>query len=97
MKVIFEELGVWSLLHLATSPDLNLIEHFWFKIKEFIHKRHPELTTMRGNKDTHKDALKQTTQKTFNEIMNDNEWELPAILLAFMPKCLAAVKLVQGK
>ena len=52
---------------------------------------------MRGNKDTHKDALKQAIQETFNEITSDNEWELPTILLASMFKCLAAVKLVQGK
>ena len=44
-----------------------------------------------------KDALKQAIWKVFDEITSDNEWELPAILFVFMLKCLAAVKLVQGK
>ena len=96
-KAVLEELGVWSLPHPATSPDLNPIEHLWFRIKELVHKRHPELTTMRGSKDTRKDALKQAIREAFDEITSDNEWELPAILLVSMLKCLAAVKLVQGK
>ena len=78
-------------------PNLNLIEHLWFKIKKFMHKKHFELTTMQRSKDTRKNALKQTIRETFNEITSDNEWELPTILLASMFKCLAAVKLVQGK
>ena len=53
--------------------------------------------TMDGSKATRKDALKQAIQEAFDEITSDNEWELPAILHASMPKRLAAVKLVQSK
>ena len=52
---------------------------------------------MGGSKATRKDALKQVIQEAFDEITSDNEWELPVILHVFMPKCLAAVKLVQSK
>ena len=53
--------------------------------------------TMSGGKETRKDALKQAIREVFDEITNDNEWELPAILLASMPRRLNAVKLVQGR
>ena len=96
-KAVLEELGVWSLPHPPTSPDLNPIEHLWFRIKELVHKRHPELMTMRGGKDTRKYALKQAIREAFVEITADNEWDLPAILLASMPRRLAAVKLVNGR
>ena len=96
-KAVFEELGVWSLPHPSTNPDLNPIEHLWFKIKKLVHKRHPELMTMRGGKDTRKDALKQAIREAFIEITADNEWDLSAILLATMPRRLAAVKLVNDK
>ena len=52
---------------------------------------------MSGGKETRKDALKQAIREVFDEITNDNEWELPAILLASMPRRLNAVKLVQGR
>ena len=58
-KAVLEELSVWWLPHPAMSPDLNPIGHLWFKIKELVHKRHPELMTMRGSKDTRTDALKR--------------------------------------
>ena len=42
------ENGVWYLFYSAKSPDLNPIKHFWIKLKELLHKIHPELESMGG-------------------------------------------------
>ena len=51
------ENGVWYLPHPAKSSDLNPIEHFWLKLKELLHRLHPELKTMGGGVDARKDKL----------------------------------------
>ena len=39
---------MWYLLYSAKSPDLNPIKYFWLKLKELLHRLHPELKTMGG-------------------------------------------------
>ena len=91
------ENGVWYLPHPAKSPDLNPIEHFWLKLKELLHRWHPELKTMRGGVEKRKDALEKAIRQTINRINGWDQWDLPAKLVASMPRRLAAVRLVQGK
>ena len=89
--------GVWYLPHPAKSPDLNPIEHFWLKLKELLHRLHPELKTMGRGVDARKDKLVEAIHATIAEINGWDQWDLPAKLIASIPKRLAAVKLVKGK
>ena len=52
--------------------------------------------TINNSKIIHKNALKQMIQGIFDQIINNNEWELPTILFVFIPKHLTAVKLFQN-
>ena len=71
------------------SPNLNIIEHCWFKLKENTHSLHPELLTMSGSDDTKKAALKQAMYDGRQPIRNDRAfiWKLvESILLKFKTK-----------
>ena len=94
---VLHNLSIWYLLHPTRNPNLNAIEHLWWKLKKLIHKITPELQTIERNKLAKKETLKTATKTTFNQLTVDPEWDLPAILAHFMPKRLAAVKLVGGK
>ena len=97
VRDLIEEYGVWMLPHPGKSPDLNPIEHFWWKLKELVHELHPELETMGLSKDARIDALEQAVHHAMTVINGFEQWDLPAKLIASMPKRLAAVRLVQGK
>ena len=88
---------MWFLPHPAKSLDLNPIEHFWLKFKELLHKLHPELKHMKGGIKRRKDALVEAIHHTMAEINGWEQWDLPAKLIASMPRRLAAVRLVKGK
>ena len=94
---VLHDLSVWYLPHPARSPDLNAIEHLWWKLKELVHRIAPELRTIEGGKPARKEALKAAIRAAFDQLTADPEWDLPAILAHSMPKRLAAVKLVGGK
>ena len=91
------ENGVWWLPHPAKGPDLNPIEHFWLKLKELLYKLHPELLTMKGGVERRKDALVEAIHHIMAEINGFDQWDLPAKLIASMPRRLAAVRLVKGR
>jgi DDE superfamily endonuclease len=46
VKDWFENEGIPLLDWPPYSPDMNPIEHVWKKLKEIVHKRHPELINM---------------------------------------------------
>ena len=89
-------MGVWSLPHPARSPDFNAIEHFWFKLKETVHRLHPELIGMQGGREILIAAMKQALRDAFAEIEAIEFWDLPAKLIASMPARFDALRLVQG-
>ena len=78
------------------SPDLNPIKYFWLKLKELLHKWHPELRTMRGGVKKKKDTLIKAIHQTIAVINGGDQWDLPAVLIESMPRRLAAVSLVKG-
>ena len=90
-------IGVWFLPHPGKSPDLNVIEHFWWKLKELVHKLHPELDTMGRSKDARINALERAVHEAMAAFKEEMQWDFPATLVASMPRRLAEVELVQGK
>ena len=94
---ILHNLSIWYLLHPTQNPNLNAIEHLWWKLKKLIHKITPELRTIKKNKPTKKKTLKAAIKTAFNQLTTDPEWDLPAILAHSIPKQLAAVKLIKKK
>ena len=58
---------------------------------------YPKLKTMGGGVDVRKDKLVKAIHTIMAKINGWDEWDLPAKLIAFIPKRLAAVKLVKEK
>ena len=91
------ENNVWYLSYLAKSSDLNAIKHFWLKLKKLLHKLYFELEIMGGDIEARKNTLIKVIYATMAVINGWEEWDLPAKLIASMPRRLAAVRLVKGK
>ena len=66
-------------------------------LKELLHKLHPKLKSMGGGVKGRKNALVKALHHTISMINREERWDLPAKLVFFMPRRLAAVKLVKGK
>jgi hypothetical protein len=62
----------WELLP-PYSPDLNTIEHLWFRLEEETHRLHPALLTMGGSIDTKNKALKQAMLEGWEVVRADRE------------------------
>ena len=51
VRLWFEEHGVEVMEWPPYSPDLNPIEHLWYRLKELVYTHHPELMEVGGNDD----------------------------------------------
>ena len=78
------------LSYLDKSLNLNPIKHFWRKLKKLVCELHFELETM-----DLVSALKQALHYAMAVINGFEQWDLPAKLIASMPKRRAAVRLVE--
>ena len=88
---------VWYLSYPVKSLDLNPIKYFWLKLKELLHRLYPELKIMGGGVEARKNKLVKAIYTTIAKINGWDQWDLLAKLIAFMPKRLVAIKLVQEK
>ena len=91
-----ERLGIWTINHPPYSPDLNPIEHLWPALKQLVFELHTELKTMHGGKEAKRRALKGAIRDAFDVMLQDSLWDLPAKLIASMPRRLQAVCAARG-
>ena len=52
-------------------PDLNLIEHIWRHLKEWIHKHYPELQTLTDSDEMIKKQMIKTLQETWTHLNDE--------------------------
>ena len=74
------------------SPDLNPIEHAWFRLKEGVYVAVPGIEDLRGGKDTISRILADAC-KTSWETIEDSFLET---LIESMPRRVAAVIVAEG-
>jgi hypothetical protein len=67
----FEEYGINVMEWPPYSPDLNPIEHLWFRLKELVNELHPELKTMSGDYETVKKVMIPALQSAWEAIPED--------------------------
>ena len=53
----FEDNGVILINWPLCSPDLNLIEHLWYKLKKPIYQIRPDIDSVTGSDNTIREAL----------------------------------------
>ena len=74
------------------SPDLNPIEHLWYRLKELVLKHHPELLEVGGDDNKVREAMIKAMidvwPKVGRELMNN--------LIDSMTTRVNAVLLVEG-
>ena len=68
VRLWFETHGVEVMEWPPYSPDLNPIEHLWYRLKELIYKHHPELMQVGGNNDKVCEAMIQAMKNVWPEI-----------------------------
>ena len=96
IRDLLMDLGVWWLPHPARSPDLNAIEHFWFKFKETVHRLHSELIDMQKGREKLIEAMKGAVRDAFAELEAIELWDFPAKLIESMPRRFSALRLARG-
>jgi DDE superfamily endonuclease len=76
------------------SPDLNVIEHLWFRLKEVTHQLHPELMDLTSGVDTKKEALTNAIFEAWEVVREDRE--LIDSLVHSIQRRIDAMNQVQG-
>lgn len=72
-KVIqwFEDHGIDVLVWPPYSPDLNPIEHLWFRLKQLVYEVRPDIEQVHGGVDAIQDALGDALERAWQLIDKD--------------------------
>ncbi len=96
VRQFLDRYGIWVLPHPAKSPDLNAIEHLWLRLKETVHRLHPELAEMGLPGDVRMQLFRDAIREAFEELQSIEDWDLPERLARSMPRRLEAVRRAHG-
>ena len=64
----FEENGIDVLDWPPYSPDLNPIEHLWFRLKKLVYQVNPDIEKVGGSADTVREALYEALERAWTMI-----------------------------
>ena len=90
-------MGVYVVDHPPKSPDLNAIEHFWFKLKDTVHVLHPEILEIGGSKLKKMQAIKEAVRHAIEYLTTSMGWILLRQLIESMPRRIDAVYFAGGR
>ena len=68
VRELFEEMGIDVLEWRPYSPDLNPIEHLWFRLKQLVYQVNPEIEQVQGDADTVRDVLWDALEQAWHLI-----------------------------
>ena len=67
----FTEMSIEVMNWPPYSPDLNPIEHLWFRLKELIYEIRPDIETVSGGEDTVRAVLLKALQEAWPRITRE--------------------------
>ena len=67
----FNENSIDVLIWPPYSPDLNPIEHLWFRLKQLVYQVNPQIEQVKGDIDTVRDALWDALEQAWHLIEED--------------------------
>jgi len=82
--------------HPPKSPDLNLIENFWWHLKRRIFELDLGLKTATGNRAARRARMRAAVERVVDEWNNNPQWSLPGKLTQSHKRRLEAVQLARG-
>ena len=92
LKAVAQQHGFTLMDFPPNSPDLNPIEHLWFKVKAELYRRYPDTMYLKGSGK----AVRKELQDRLNKIWWDIGEDVLNKLIDSMPMCIEAVLKAKG-
>ena len=86
----FEENGVTIIDWPPYSPDLNPIEHLWFRLKKLVYQVRPDIDSVTGSEDTVREELWKALEEAWTLINKELMQELIGSMERRVQACIAA-------